>query len=224
VILVIGDSAAGTLGLGLQRVSTLTGTAVVYTATSQGCPVGQPAELRWNGDVEFAPKRDCSSWRKYGDDVIREVRPDLVVSMISIWEVADRKLTRDGPWTAIGDPVVDDTLRTDLSSAADTFAPAGTRLVWLLPAPIHNSIYAQASGPLPEEDPSRLADLDAIIREVVGARPDSFVYDFPGELADRYGDPAALDNRVDGFHWSDAGADREAAWLLPLLVAVADGG
>ncbi len=224
VILVVGDSAAGTLGFGLQRVSTATGSAVVYTATEHGCPVGDPAELRWNDDVEFTPDRGCTAWRDGGGDIVEFVHPDLVVSLVSIWEVVDRKLAAGGAWVSIGDPDVDDALRADLATFADTFAPPGTRLVWLLPPPLHNSIYANLPGPLPEEDPARLAALDTIVRSVLDGRPDTFTYDLPAELGDRYGDPAALDNRVDGFHWSDAGADREAAWLLPLLVAVADGG
>jgi hypothetical protein len=224
VILVTGDSAAATLGLGLQRLSEQTGEAIVYLATERGCPVDAPAELRWNDDVEFVPEPSCSAWRDGGADVVDLVRPDLVVSMTGIWELTDRRLTPGGPWVAIGDPGVDDVLRTDLAAFADTFAPDGTRLLWLLAPPIHNSIYAKVPGPLPEEDPTRLAELDDLVRSIVGARPNSLTYDLGAALAERYGDPAALDNRIDGFHWSDAGADREAAWMLPLLVAVANGG
>ena len=95
--------------------------------------------------------------------------------------------------------------------------------MWLLPPPLRNSIYAKADGPLPEEDPARLAHLDEIIASFAAARPNTYTYDTAAALGDRYGDPYGLENRIDGFHWSDAGADREAAWLLPMLVAVANG-
>jgi hypothetical protein len=51
-----------------------------------------------------------------------------------------------------------------------------------------------------------------------------WVLDLPAVLEDRYGDRLALVNRVDGFHWSDAGREVDAAWLTPLLVEVAAAG
>lgn len=223
VILVTGDSAAGSLGLGLQRLAARDGSALVYVATRPGCPVGTPVEIRWNRDAVFTPDDKCADWRAEGTEFLQEVRPDLVISLVSIWEIADRRTAADGPWQSIGDPEVDAALAADLESLTDVYAPGGARMMWLLPPPLRNSIYAKVEGPLAEEDPARLDRLDAIIAKLSSARPNTYTYDMGAALDDRYGDPLGLVNRVDGFHWSDGGADREAAWLLPLLVSIANG-
>jgi hypothetical protein len=222
VIVVIGDSASGTLGLGLQRLAAADGSALVYVATKPGCSIGETARIRWNHDVVFSPDERCA-WRDEAADFLDQVRPDLVVSLASIWEVTDRQLVPDGPWMSIGQPEVDARLAADLADYTAAFAPDGIRALWLLPPPVRNSIYAKVEGPLVEEDPARLERLDQLIADVATARPNTYTYDLAAAFEDRYGDPAGLANRVDGFHWSDGGADREAEWLLPLLVAIANG-
>jgi peptidoglycan/LPS O-acetylase OafA/YrhL len=223
VIVVTGDSAAGSLGLGLQRLAAADGSAQVYVATKPGCPIGQPARIRWNRDVEFSPDDACAAWHHEAPEFLERVQPDLVVSLASIWEITDRQLTPDAPWQSIGDPEVDAAVAADLAAYTEAFAPDGVRAVWLLPPPLLNSIYAKVEGPLAEEDPARLDRLDALIAGVAAGRPNTYTYDMAAALEDRYGDPVGLVNRVDGFHWSNGGADRDAAWLLPLLVSIANG-
>jgi peptidoglycan/LPS O-acetylase OafA/YrhL len=223
VIVVTGDSAAGSLGLGLQRLASADGSALVYVATKPGCPIGDPAQIRWNRDVVFSPDDRCAEWREEAPELLRHVRPDLVVSLASIWEITDRQLTPDAPWASVGDPEVDAAVAADLAEYTAAFAPDGIRTVWLLPPPLRNSIYAKVEGPLPEEDPARVDRLDQLIGELAAGRPNTYTYDMAAALEDRYGDPVGLVNRVDGFHWSNGGADREAEWLLPLLVSIANG-
>ena len=223
VIVVIGDSAAGSLGLGLQRLAAGDGSALVYVATKPGCPIGSPAEIRWNNDVVFSPDESCAEWRDEAPKLLRHVRPDLVVALASIWEITDRQLTPDSPWASIGDPSVDAVIASDLAAYTNAYAPDDIRTLWLLPPPLRNSIYAKVEGPLPEEDPARVERLDQLISQLAAARPNTYTYDMAAAFEDRYGDPVGLVNRVDGFHWSDGGADREAEWLLPLLVAIANG-
>jgi hypothetical protein len=112
-------------------------------------------------------------------------------------------------------------ITADLARFADIYLESGTKLVWLLVPPLHSDRYAQLPGPFDEDDPARTARLNEIIRQVAATHPGMYVLDLPGVLKDRLGDPAGLAHRVDGFHWSDAGADEEAKWLGPLLVEVA---
>lgn len=223
VILVVGDSAAGTLAYGLQRHSAETGTAVVYAATRSGCPITTPVQVRWNGDVVYEPDEKCERWPDEAREFLRTVKPDLVVGLVSVWEVADRQLEPDGPWQSIADLDVQAEFAARLAAYTDAHAPNATRAVWLLPPPLRNSIYARLDGPLREEDPARLEQLDQIIGDTAAARPNTYTYDMAAAFDDRYGDRMGLVNRVDGFHWSDGGADRDAEWLLPLLVSIANG-
>jgi hypothetical protein len=207
----------------VQRLASADGSALVYVATKPGCPIGDPAQIRWNRDVVFSPDDRCAEWREEAPELLRHVRPDLVVSLASIWEITDRQLTPDAPWASVGDPEVDAAVAADLAEYTAAFAPDGIRTVWLLPPPLRNSIYAKVEGPLPEEDPARVDRLDQLIGELAAGRPNTYTYDMAAALEDRYGDPVGLVNRVDGFHWSNGGADREAEWLLPLLVSIANG-
>src|SRR5690606_5878134 len=97
VIVVTGDSAAGTLGPGLQRLAARDGTAVVYVATKPGCPVGTPAHIRWNGGRVFEPDESCAAWDEEAHAFLQTVTPDLVVSYVSLWEVADRQRADGAP-------------------------------------------------------------------------------------------------------------------------------
>lgn len=222
-ILMVGDSALATLGMGVQSWASFLGNAEVYVSGWMACPVTIGGDIRWNDGVIATPDAGCE-WRTTRDQELRQVDPDVVVMMTGIWEIVDRRLPGRSDWIHIGHPEMDALVRASLAELTDLMGSTGATLVWLLSPDVKNSIYARVPGPLPEEDPARMARLNELIREVAAERPGVWVLDLPAVLEDRYGDRLALVNRVDGFHWSDAGREVDAAWLTPLLVEVAAAG
>lgn len=221
-ILMVGDSALATLGLGVQRWASFLGVADVFVAGWIACPVTLGGEIRWNDGV-VARIDDHCAWRQKRADEVRRVDPDLVVVMSGIWEVADRRFPGASTFVHVGEPEMDLRIAAAFGELFDVVSASGARVLWLRHPPLRNSIYAGVPGPLPEEDPRRMDRLNEIVEGLLADRPDTWVLDLPAVLADRYGDPLALTNRIDGFHWSDAGADLEGEWLVPLLTALAGG-
>jgi hypothetical protein len=220
-IMIVGDSTASTLGNGVRRWGAATGQANVWVGGWFLCPITRSGTIRWLDDKEFKIDPGCDAWPAKRAWEVRHVKPDVAVVLTGMWEVADRRFPGSNTWTHIGEPEMDAKITADLSRFADVYLSRGTRLVWLLAPPMRSDIYAQLPGPFDEDDPARVARLNQIIRQVAATHPGMFVLDLPAVLKDRLGDPAGSAHRVDGFHWSDAGADQEATWLGPLLVQVA---
>jgi hypothetical protein len=218
-ILVVGDSEASTIGLGLQRVGASTGAAKVWVSGWVGCPMTLGGSFRWNADVVSRIGPECE-WSKQRASDLSAIEPDIVVMSTGLWEVADRLFDGSADWVHIGEPSMDDRIEAALAAVTDIERSGGARVVWLLQPPVKNSIYAQLTGPLPEEDPARMARLNQLIRAVAASRSGVWTLDVPAVLRDRYGDPYGLANRPDGIHWSNAGADLDASWMLPLLLDV----
>lgn len=219
-ILIIGDSAASTFGPGVQSWSSYLGLAEVYSYGWLACPITIGGEIRWNdGIVAPIPER-CDDLDARRRD-LAEVDPDLVVIYSGLWEIVDRRLPGSDDWVHVGQPVMDAEIERQLGELTDLILDDGRRVLWMLQPPVRNSIYAQLPGPLPEEDPARMARLNEIISSIAAARDDVWTLDVPAVFTDLYGDPLALDNRTDGFHWSQAGAERDGSWMAPLFAEVA---
>jgi peptidoglycan/LPS O-acetylase OafA/YrhL/lysophospholipase L1-like esterase len=219
-ILIVGDSAVNTFGPGVQAWASFLGIAEVYAHGWLACPVTVGGSIRWN-DGLVAEIPDYCDRPELRRQELEELRPDLVVIYTGMWEVVDRKLPGSDEWVHIGDPVMDAEIERQLAAFTDLHRTTGTRVLWVLQPPVRNSIYARLPGPLVEEDPARMERLNQIIRGIAETRANVWTLDMPAVFTDLYGDPYALQNRTDGFHWSVAGAERDGAWLAPLLAAVA---
>jgi peptidoglycan/LPS O-acetylase OafA/YrhL len=219
-ILIIGDSAASTFGPGVQSWSSYLGLAEVYSYGWLACPLTIGGDIRWNdGIVAPIPER-CDDIEARRRD-LADVDPDLVVIYSGLWEIVDRRLPGRDDWVHVGQPVMDAEIERQLAEITDLILADGRRVLWMLQPPVRNSIYAQLPGPLPEEDPARMERLNEIISGIAAEREDVWTLDVPAVFTDLYGDPLALDNRTDGFHWSEAGAERDGSWMAPLFAEVA---
>jgi lysophospholipase L1-like esterase len=219
-VLIVGDSAVNTFGPGVQAWASFLGIAEVYAHGWLACPVTVGGSTRWNDGV-VAEIPDYCDRPELRRQEVEELRPDLVVIYTGMWEVVDRKLPGSDEWVHIGDPVMDAEIERQLTAFTDIHLSTGARVLWVLQPPVRNSIYARLPGPLAEEDPARMERLNELIRGIAARRPNVWTLDMPAVFSDLYGDPYALQNRTDGFHWSVAGAERDGAWLAPLFAAVA---
>jgi hypothetical protein len=220
-IMVVGDSAAGSLGIGMERWAAEHSDGVVVRPHGWiNCPVTPADRGRWLDGIEFEPDPGCFDVSKRSDAIAID-RPDVILAYSGIWELVDKKLRGSDRWSALGDPDVDSATRAALIELTDTLSASGARLVWVVQPPNLNGIYGKATETLPEEEPARVERLNDIITDVVAERPGVLLLDLPGAWEDEFGDRAGLVNRPDGFHWSDPGALRDAEWLVPFLAELA---
>jgi peptidoglycan/LPS O-acetylase OafA/YrhL len=218
-VLVVGDSAAATLGEGLQRWGARTGALEVWVSGWIACPVTRGGEIRWVDGIEFRINSDCNRWPETRARELRKVDPDVVVALSGVWEVTDRRFPKTDTWVHVGQPEMDLRILADVAAFTDLHTSRGASVLWLLHPPVLPSVMAQIPSGLPEEDPVRMARLNELVRQVVAEQPRAATFDLPAYQATSGQDPMA--RRPDGFHWSNDGADVEAAWLGPLLVEMA---
>ena len=108
-LLIVGDSAALTLGDGLVHWGPDTGKLQVWDAGKLGCPVGRGGAIRYEGQV-IQDYTYCD-WTTTLPQEISAIQPQLIMVMFGTWDVSDRMIPGDTQWRAIGDPVYDKWLR-----------------------------------------------------------------------------------------------------------------
>jgi len=218
-ILVLGDSAALTLGNGLERWATDTGAAKVWNAGKLGCSVGRGGLLQYVGQVRAT--YDYCDWSQTFVPEVAGIQPHIVLALFGTWDVVDRQLPGDSQWRAIGDPVYDAFLRSELSSAMDTMAAGGAEVVWLTHPYIRVGVTEGLAGPFPEEDRSRMDQLNAMIREVAATKPRVTVVDLEEHMRSLPEGDLDLTDRPDGIHWSRNASLALAPWLGDTLTSIA---
>jgi peptidoglycan/LPS O-acetylase OafA/YrhL len=220
-VLILGDSAALTLGDGLTRWATAGGQAQVWNAGKLGCPIGLGGQIRYLGQV-ITDYGYCN-WQADFPGEIAAVRPNVIVVMYGTWDVADRLIPGDTVWRSIGDPVYDNWLRGQISSAIDLMTAQGSTVVWLMHPHIRVGITEGLRGPFPEEDPGRMDRLNRLIREVIATKPRAQVLDLEAYMRSLPEGEMSLADRPDGIHWAAPAALALAPWLGTSLVDIAEG-
>ena len=222
-VLVVGDSVM------VQIADALAGWAArnpgqmeVMTDAHVGCGTTRHGFKRYEVGVGDAGAV-CATWADpvdpltaAGDTVswvtwIEAYRPDVVVSMASLWDAIDRQVPQLGDqWYRPGDPPYDDYVRTEYAEALSILAAQGTEVAWLTtPYVNHPGGYS---------DPARIDQVLAVVLPLVEALPHSRVIDYRGWLGPS-GGPRDLELRSDGAHITPDRLDVVADWLAPQLVA-----
>ncbi len=173
VVMVVGDSTALTLGIGL------TFAAGAYHATVVdkgilGCGVAEVSEVATQSEDEpattVAPCNPASPaserwpalWRKW----VARYRPSIVAVLAGRWEVSD--VFWHDTWTNITRPGFARYVRRQLELAVGIASSRGGH-VDLLTAPCYSTGAATSTGPGPADSPRRLRSYNRIVREVVDA-------------------------------------------------------
>ncbi|HET9611266.1 MAG TPA: acyltransferase [Acidimicrobiales bacterium] len=197
-----------------------------------GCGIGRGGERRARGRVEEAPP-GCDDWPEIIAGEVPALRErygrlEFAVVQTGAWDVADRRLDGDDTWRAPGDPVLDEYLYGEISTATDLLLEQDLVVVWVLAPHIEvgRNEEPPPDPPYPESDPARMDRLNEIIVQVASEREGVAIVDLAGYLQRLPGgemDPAL---RPDGVHFSPESAVDVAAWLGPELVAAvaAEGG
>lgn len=219
-ILVVGDSTAEATGAGLVAWAAANPQyAQVTVDAGPGCG------LVLGGYLELSTgQRDvdgvCGPYvRDLIPEKVRELQPDVVVVMSTVWDVQDRRLTKGGPLLSPTDPAVAEAMTASLGDLTDSLLAAGApRVVWLkAPTPLPSL----GGGEDIQAQPERHSALRRAIASVGFSRPAVRVIDLSAWLATQ---PVGQDReaRVDGVHWSSEASLLIATQFLgPVIVNAA---
>ena len=172
-VLVLGDSTALTLSVGLSYDASRYGASVVEKGIL-GCGVAVASEVSQHG-VDSAMAPECNpatpaagQWPALWSGWIDRSHPAVVALLAGRWEVST--VEWKGRWTDILDPAYAAYVRQQLQQAVDVGSSGGAAVV-LFTAPCYDSGEQPDGAPWPEDQPDRLNAYNALVRQVVAANP-----------------------------------------------------
>jgi peptidoglycan/LPS O-acetylase OafA/YrhL len=213
--LIVGDSVALTLGVGLFVDSVDRYGVEIIDDGTLGCDLDD-VDVTLNGAVGL-PVPGCFDWRSTWRDDAERDHPDVVGILLGRWEVSDHLY--DGHWEHVGDPAWDRHLTAELDQAVDIFSAGGAKVV-LFTMPYLDPPTEAANGtPFPENDPSRVRSFNKLVVGVADTRKSVVTLIDLNKLVDPRGhyqpviDGITVRN-TDGVHLTKAGGE----WLQPAIL------
>ena len=170
-VLLVGDSVAGTLGVGLAQEAQPYHVQIVNEGTP-GCSLSMQTQIKVlfytvapdaPCDVDNNPGSLLQTWRKWVD----AYNPDVVV-YVARGETFDQEI--GGQWQNIGEPGFDSYLADRYRQAVAVLGSRGASVV-LLTSPYYDSGTSPAGTPWPEDAPARVTLDNATMREVASNTP-----------------------------------------------------
>jgi hypothetical protein len=218
-LLVLGDSIALTLGMGLSVNARQQYGVSVTDDASIGCDLDPHLQVVTSGVVGPATP-GCDNWRALWPFVIAGQRPQVVALGLGRWEIADHLL--GGRWVHIGEPAWNDHLTADLQSAIAILHSFGAKVV-LFTMPYVDPNNRQPDGqPWPENTPTRVQAYNVLVQQVARAHPGVVsVLDLNRMLSPDGVFTASLSGvdvrSADGIHISLSGGELLQSQILPAV-------
>ncbi len=218
-LLILGDSIAMTLGMGLSVQSQAQyGVSVVDDATV-GCDLDPQLEVLTEGAPGPATQ-GCDNWRALWPFLVAKQRPQVVALGLGRWEVSDHLL--DGQWVHIGEPAWNEHLTQDLQAAITVFHTFGAKVVFFTMPYVDPSDRQPDGLPWPENTPARTQAYNALVQQVALSDPGEVsVIDLNRMLSPGGVFTATLDGidvrSSDGIHVSPAGGELLQGQILPQI-------
>jgi len=217
-LLVVGDSVALTLGVGLSEVQKQYGVNVVNRGWV-GCGVARGSQAT-DGRTIWPAWSDCAVWPSHWAGWVHQYHPAVAALMAGRWEVVDRLV--NGRWTHLGDPAFDSYLAGELDTAVATLSSEGARVI-LFTAPYYRKTELPDGSTSVADDPARIDRFNELIREAAARHPHvAWVVDANAILCPggRYIQKInGVDVRFpgDGIHITEPGDKLVARVALPLV-------
>jgi peptidoglycan/LPS O-acetylase OafA/YrhL len=219
-VLLLGDSMALTLGLGLSDEASqyniwLADNAIVSCSVALEGPYVIET-------TEFQPPSSCGpdtssagNWRQLWADWIDRFDPDVVVYLARN-DLATQ--LHDGTMEHVGETSFDSYLEANLSQAVRIMSARGAQVV-LLTTPYYDSGEQPDGNPWPEDDYSRVDAYNAILRQVAQSFPGVATVMDLNKMACPGGRFVSSVDGIqirsgDGVHFTEAGGQ----WLAPQLL------
>ena len=223
-VLLLGDSTALTLGIGLMAHEKS------YDVDEKdggilGCGITSGLEYQLKGvDSPMAPACSGSGsteqWPQIWQGMIRTFKPNVVMILAGRWEVSNR--TYEGHWTNILNPSYAANVKRQLMHA-DHIAGSNGAHVILLTAPCYDTGEQPDGQPWPEDSPKRLAIYNDLVRQVTATSPNTSMINLsamacPGGHYEEYVDGVQI--RYDGVHFTLGGGIVFQSKIWPTVVAL----
>jgi peptidoglycan/LPS O-acetylase OafA/YrhL len=216
--LLVGDSIALTMGIGLSDDSRSRYGVRIDNDSELGCDLDPTLEVRLSGQVGPATA-GCPDWRATWSRLVRQDRPQVVGLLLGRWEVADHRL--DGHWTHIGERLWDDHLSAEMQTAVHLLARRGASVVLFTMPYLDVPEEAPDGSPYPEDQPGRVDAYNALV-ERVSRRTGAHVVDLNALLDPSRRFAATIDGVdvrwSDGIHITANGGQ----WLQPRVLPTVD--
>lgn len=221
VTLVVGDSMANNLAVGLARVAA--DDLLVYDRSTPGCGLTEADRRVEPGGWKPMDPRCAPGWRQRWAEALEAVQPDVVVLQVGAQEVWDRRT--GGEEVRFDEPAGRDLAHREVAEAVDLLSSQGaTVVVVTLPA----SDWSTWGLRLADEarsinNPEWVARWNQILADVVATRPQAVLADLAALLTPAGTYQAELDGVVvraaDGLHLTAEGQDLAAGWLTERVLA-----
>jgi hypothetical protein len=218
-LLILGDSIALTLGMGLSAGARSSYGVTVDDHATLGCDLDPQLRVRTAG-VTGPATAGCDAWRSLWPFLTAAEQPQVVALGVGRWEVADHRL--DGHWVHVGQAVWDRHLTGDLDGAIAIFHEFGARVV-LFTMPFVDPSERQPDGlPWSENDPARVRAFNAVVWRVARAHPGEVsVIDLNRMLSPGGAYAASVDGVTvrwaDGVHVTTAAGELLQPQILPQI-------
>jgi peptidoglycan/LPS O-acetylase OafA/YrhL len=222
-VLLLGDSVAISLGIGLDRVADEDPNLVAVNRGTLGCGMLRRGEIDMGLQLYEQPG-ECDDWNGRWLANIDEFHPNVVVLLTGAWDLLDRKI--DGNWYSPGDVAFDRYFLSELDQATQLLASRGSKVV-ILTTPFFSrpELVGQTGHDWPEYDPWRVDRINALYRDFLVAHPGRYTLIDLNEYVSPKGKFTDTLNGVyirdDGVHFTADGATYVSRWLAPQLEAVA---
>jgi hypothetical protein len=217
-VLVVGDSVAATMALGLER-SQQRQNLVVWNRGVLGCGISRGGQVIEGGELHDQSS-SCDNWPTRWAGLLDQFQPDVVVMLVGAWDVLDRRI--DGQWYKLGTPEHGAYFKEAISEAVNVLGSKGAHVV-MLTAPYFSRPELTTPDPVRwiEYDPSRIDVINNLFRSWMSEnRGRATLLDL-----NRFVSPGGhftdsidgINIRDDGVHFSPSGSDYVADWLGPRL-------
>jgi len=205
--------------LGLATWGNQTGALrVVGKDAGLGCPIARGGEIKYMDRPPFDPFEKCGDWGVDWAGIVDQTRPDVAVIVDAPFDIADRLLPGDTQWRAIGDPVFDQYLESELLAATDLFLARGIKVVWVNTPLMEAGHWDAVKSQYPENDPARVRRFNRMLGEIAAVRPGVTMIDLRSWLRQTPGGENNWDLRPDGVHFTEGAAVMVAGWLGPAIL------
>jgi peptidoglycan/LPS O-acetylase OafA/YrhL len=224
-VLVVGDSTALTLDIGLNEYATSYGIAPT-NAGILGCGITTGKDYQLQG-VDAPMATQCSGkpadeqWYRLWADKISTIHPNVVMILAGRWEVVNR--TYKGHWTNIENPAYAAYVKSQLERAVRVAGTGGAHVV-LLTAPCYDSGEQPNGAPWPEDSRARLAVYNGLVRRVAATSANTSLLNFnamacPGGHYEEFMDDQQV-RLADGVHFTFDGGNVFAPKIWPIMAAL----
>jgi peptidoglycan/LPS O-acetylase OafA/YrhL len=209
-VMVVGDSQGATLAQGIQAEGGIPGLTAqpgltVWNRAILGCSIVSFPIFVIDGNQTRNKCGGADFWQQQWANDVETFRPDASVVMAGAWDVYDAVMP-DGTVEHAGQPTFDRTYERDVGQLLDVLGSTGGAVVVVKPPCYGVNHLAGAADQVAERmDKTRLRAIDAAWTRAATSHG-ATVLDLDPVLC-----PGGVSNdsiRVDGAHFSGAGADR----------------